>query len=183
MIGIEHDQGRVRRCQLAANLIQNRRLNRRAFDKLDPLVHGVGLYGGAIVGSDLDIHPDDAPLAHGLEERGVEDQGAAMGDTGLDQHVGLDRIDDFLQPDHVIGQLDDRATHPAETVYVFRIPGRTDPGTGGGGEAFRGRQAVPNLSVAVADDHFAGAFVDGCDHVMILHEVRWRTPWRSYRTS
>ncbi len=73
--------------------------------------------------ADFDVHTDDAAVdAHALEEGCVENERAAVRDTGFDDDGWLDLVDDFLGADDIFGILDDRSSHPRETIRIFFVP-------------------------------------------------------------
>ena len=52
-----------------------------------------------------------------------------MGNSRFDDDIRLDRIDDFLNPEHVFRQLDDRPAQPGEAIDIFGVPAGTQPGS------------------------------------------------------
>ena len=89
---------------------------------------------GPIVLANFDVDADHAPPIECFAQTGIEHERAAVGHAGLDDHVGRHREDHFLNPQHVLGQLDDRAAQPTEAVHVFRVPAAAQPGPRHGGE-------------------------------------------------
>ena len=50
-----------------------------------------------------------------------------MGDADLDDDIGLDLVDPFLQTNQVFRKLDDRPSEPGECVDVLEIPPGAKP--------------------------------------------------------
>jgi hypothetical protein len=84
-----------------------------------------------------------------------------MGDAGLDDDVGLGRVDRFLGAHHVVGQLDDGPAHPAEGIGIFAHPADIDPNPGDPLEAL-GREQV-DLAAALISER-PGSGIDGNLH-------------------
>ena len=87
----------------------------------------MGLDRGPVVGADLDVDGNHAALAHRLEEAGVKDPRATVGDAGFDQDIRLHPIDHFLAHQHVFRDLDDRPAQPGEVVGKLGGPARLHP--------------------------------------------------------
>ena len=100
----------------------------------------MGFDGGAVVRPDFDVDADDPAFFHGLAEARIEDQRAAMRHPGFNDHIRLQREDDFLHPHHVFGKLDHRPAHPGEGVLVFLVPADAHPLPGNRLEGFPGVQ-------------------------------------------
>ncbi len=45
-----------------------------------------------------------------------------MGNAGFDDEGRPDLVDDLLDPEHVLGKLDDGPSHPGETVDILGVP-------------------------------------------------------------
>ena len=60
-----------------------------------------------------------------------------MRDSGLDNEIGLYRIDDLLNTHHVFRQLDDRTTEPAKGVHILVVPAAAQPRSRNQSESFR----------------------------------------------
>src|ERR1051326_3894711 len=84
----------------------------------------------AVVWSNFDVDADDASMVHRLAQARVVNETAAVGHAGFDDYVGTHCVDQFLEPDHIFRQLDERTSEPGETVDVSVERARAQPKTG-----------------------------------------------------
>src|SRR6185436_19952193 len=90
------------------------------------------------MGPYLNIHPDDPSLPHSLEKARVENQRSPMGDSRLNDDIRPNPVQDFLDSYHVRRVLNDRPSHPAESVGIFFVPPDLQPSLGKGLESVLG---------------------------------------------
>src|SRR5262249_46025171 len=82
----------------------------------------------AVLRAAFDADPHHAAFGpQRLEQRGVEDQRAAVSHAGLDDDVGTQRDDRLLQPNQIFRMLDDRTAEPRESIGVFLVPAGLEP--------------------------------------------------------
>jgi hypothetical protein len=96
VVRIEHDQHRFIRRNRRLHRADDRGIDRAAFEERDERRQRMCFDRDAVVRPDLDVNSDDPPASEEFAEAGVEDERAAVGDAGLDDHVRLHAIDDFL---------------------------------------------------------------------------------------
>src|SRR5262249_16724004 len=128
------------------------RSDRAALDQPDQREQLVGLDRRAVLRTNLDIDADHAAAIHQLAQAGIEYQRAAVCDSGLDDLVRPQRVDDLLNSEHVLGQLDDRTAQPGERVDVLVVPAGSQPQPADDGEGLRRSNAVFPTAVTVRDD-------------------------------
>ena len=116
VVGIEHDHDVLAGPDARANRLDYRRIGGTAFDQGDAPAHRVTLDGQTVVLADLDVYPDDSTTAQKLEQRGVEDQGAPMGYSALNDDVRSLFPDQLLDHQDVFGELNDRDPEPGDLV-------------------------------------------------------------------
>src|SRR5882672_5354645 len=75
----------------------------------------------------VDVDTDDAAFADQFAKARRKNERPAMGDSGLDDYVRLQRKHGLLVAEHVVRQLDDRNPEPGECIIVFLIPADLEP--------------------------------------------------------
>ena len=148
---------------------------RAALDQRDVLEELVRLDRLTVVRADLDVDADHVTVSHRLAEGRVEDERAAVRDPRLDDDVRLDAIDGLLDADHVLGELDHRASEPAEAVDVLHVPPDSEPGIGDDLERLRVREREHPRVVSRGGHGDRGALVVDRD-LYCLPPSRWLKP-------
>ncbi len=96
VVRVQENEGPLSRMDLRLNFVHDCGFYRVPFYQRDKREQRVSFDSRSIVRSDLDINPYYSSFVHRLAEASIEDERSAMGDAGLDDNVGFDRIDDFL---------------------------------------------------------------------------------------
>ncbi len=102
-------------------------IDRAALDEIDEPTQRVAVERRLVVRPDLDVHADDPPAVERLAQGRVVHQRPAVRHASLDDHVGCHAVNHLLQPDHIVGQLNDRPPEPAEGVGVLLVPPDLEP--------------------------------------------------------
>src|ERR1051326_7817324 len=91
----------------------------------------------------------------------------AVGHAGFDDYVRTHCVDQFLEPEHIFRQLDDRPSEPGETVDVLVVPARAQPNVGNDLECLGRVELVVARETVFVDADRASFHVDG-DHCVEL---------------
>jgi len=132
VVGVQADQDALVARGLGVHLFDDLGGDGGALDHVDAVGHGVGHDGGAVMGADVDVDAEHAPLGvcwvqwrallHRVavvqqrEHGGAEDQRAAVGDAGFDDEVWLDLPDEFLHRPYIVRNLNCWPTHPSKVI-------------------------------------------------------------------
>ena len=172
---VEQDDRRLTRSDLVTHFLNGLGSGRASLEHRDVRREDMCFDGLTILRANLDINADHAPLADHLAEAGRVNQRAAVSDPGLDDDIGLDRVDHFLQPDHVVGELNDRATEPSEAVDVLGVPTDSQPRLGHKSKRLWRGERVRALVRTGAFMNLCGLIIN-CDHVVSSKCTSQRTP-------
>src|SRR5688500_5260055 len=95
-----------------------------------------------------------------------------MSDARLDQDVWLLGVNYLLKPDHVLGQLNDRAAHPSKAVDMFHVPPDAKPCLRYGFESLGARERYVYLNTVRRDDgHDRSNLIDHRPHAGVLRRA------------
>src|SRR5262245_49030396 len=114
MVRIEEHNHGLAGLDVTAHTSDDLRIDRAALENLDEPAQRMPIERGPIVWPNVDVHANHTAAIERLAQRRVIDQRATVRHAGLDDHVRTHAMNHLLQPNHIVGQLNDWPPEPAE---------------------------------------------------------------------
>src|SRR5947209_7813196 len=93
MIGVQQDKSSLSGLDEVMNVRNNCGIGGTPLHQCDECVELMRFNRAAVVWPYVDVDPYNASPTHGSAQSGIKDERPAMGNSGLDDHIGPDPID------------------------------------------------------------------------------------------